>query len=186
MTKSLIASLVIIVALLLSAVGYFIFQNQKVLKELANQKQGQKDQVASASAQTQVTSSSPLPSPSPIMTSKQLKENIQAAVNSKNFAAISTYVTIPKVNFSLMSSECCQPQTPDEAAAQMEYIKDGVPMDFNQENPTIKNLKAKNPELADAYIGVSQAKEQLAAFKFDSQNKISWIQLAITYKLYTN
>lgn len=185
MTKGLTATLAIIIVILLSLVGYFIFQNQKVLKELENQKQEQKAQPSASSAQ-QLPTPSPSQSPSPQASQKQVKENIQAAINSKNFAAISTYTTTPKVNVSLMSSECCQPQTPDEAVKQIEYIKDGVPMDFNQENPTIKNLKAKNPELADAFIGISQNKEQLAAFKFDDRNKISWIQLAITWKLYSN
>ena len=183
MPKSIVALITTFVILLLIGLGYFIFQNQQILNRLSKQ-----DASSSPSLPTQVSpaiSPSANPSPSPTMSLAQVKENIEASINSKNFAAIATYVTTPKVNFSLMSSECCQPQTPDEAASQMTYIKDGVPMDFNQENPTIKNLKAKNSQLADAFIGVSKNKEQLAAFKFDSQNKIEWIQLAITWKLYS-
>lgn len=83
-----------------------------------------------------------------------------------------------------MSSECCEPQTPDEAVVQLSYINDGIPLDFNQQLETIKNLKNKNPQLADAFIGVSKTTEHLAAFYLDSQNRISAIQLSVSWKLY--
>ena len=186
MSKALTAVLISVITLLLASVGYFIFQNQKVLKQLSQQTSSPTSQVQPASASASTQSQKQGASPSPTMSQEQIKENVVASINSKNFAAIATYTTTPTVNISLMSSECCQPMTPGEAAVQMEYVKEGVPMDFNQQNPTIKNLKAKNQELADAFIGISQTKEHLAAFKFDNQNKISWIQLAITWKLYNN
>jgi len=90
----------------------------------------------------------------------------------------------PKIDFSLMSSECCEPMTPQEASDQLSYIDKGIPLDFNQEADLVKNLKEKNSQLADTFIGISKNGEQLAAFTIDSQNKISAIQLAVTYKLY--
>ena len=91
----------------------------------------------------------------------------------------------PKVDFSLMSTECCEPMTPDEAAGQMDYISVGEPFNFDQQNTVIQNLKTKNPQLAQSFIGLSSKGEQLAAFTLDADNKISAIQLSVSYKLYT-
>lgn len=57
-------------------------------------------------------------------------------------------------------------------------------MDFNQENETIKNLKAKNPRLAGAYVGISQSKEHLVALTINQQNKISQVEVSVSWKLY--
>ncbi len=83
-----------------------------------------------------------------------------------------------------MSSGCCEPKTPDEVVAQMDYIKDGIPMDFDQNNPKIVHIKAKKPEFANAFIGVSKSGEQVAIFVIDANNKISAIQLSLSYTFY--
>lgn len=94
------------------------------------------------------------------------------------------YMTTPTITFIIMSTECCQPQTPQEAITQLSYIEEGIPMDFNQENETIKNLKAKNSRLTDAYVGISQSKEHLIAFTIDQQNKISAVEVSVSWQLY--
>lgn len=185
MGKNLVIVLILIIFTLLGIVAYSVFQNQKLIKTLTNSSATPKTSYSSPSAESQSSASpSPKTTPTPTMTIAGLQENIEAAVNSKNYAAIASYVTKPKVNFSLMSSECCQPQTPDEAASQMNYITEGVPMDFNQESVVVKNLKAKNPQLANTFIGISKAQEHSAAFTIDSNNKISAIQLSVSWKLY--
>lgn len=173
MGKSWSLFLIPVVIILFAALGYFIFQNQKLINKLATQ-------TSSPSPSTPSVS----PQPSPQKTAAEVQENIEAAVNSRNLAALATYMTKPKVNFSLMSSECCEPMTPDEAVAQMSYIDEGVPMDFDQNNPTIKNLKTKNSQLAGSFIGISIGKEHLAAFSLNSENRISAIQLSVSWKLY--
>lgn len=170
---------IILIFVLVGGLGYFIFQNQKLIKSLSSPSPSTKET-------TSPSVKSPLPSaaPSPTMTLDQLKENIEAAINSKNFAALATYVTTPKVNFSIMSTECCQPMTPNEAAEQMNYIKDDTPLDFDQNSQIVKNIKIKKPEYANAYIGVSKTGEQTAIFTINANNKISAIQLSASYKFY--
>ena len=177
--------LTLLVILLLAAIGYFIFQNQKLISHLTRQQNAASTSFpiqTPSPIPTQITS--PSASPSKVFSKSQVQENIEAAINSKNLAALASYMTMPKVDFSLMSSECCQPMTPDEAVIQMNYIDQGIPLDFNQGSDIIKNLKTKNPQLANSYIGVSNNKEHLAAFTINNQNRISAIQLAITWKLY--
>lgn len=165
---------------LVAALGYFILQNQKLISNLSQDKQ-------LTSPGTNVTESSPStlpsPSPSPTLTKQQLESNIQDAINSKNFAALETYMTTPKVNFIIMSTECCQPQTPEEAISQLNYIESGIPLNFDQNNSTIKNLKSKNERLKNAYLGISNQKEHLVAFTTDS-GKISAVEVSISWKLY--
>ena len=63
MAKNIIIILTIVSVLLLAAIAYFIFQNQKVLKELASQKQQeQKAQTSTASSQVQLPSPTLTPS----------------------------------------------------------------------------------------------------------------------------
>lgn len=84
----------------------------------------------------------------------------------------------------LQATECCGPKTPQEAVDQMTYIDEGVPFNFDQNNETIKNLKAKNQELEGRFIGISQAKEHLVAFGLDNENKIADIRLSVSWKLF--
>lgn len=88
------------------------------------------------------------------------------------------------VNLILQATECCGPRTPDEAVNQMSYINEGIPFDFNQESETTKSLKAKNPELAEKYIGISTGTEHLIAFGINNQNKISDIRISVSWKLF--
>lgn len=181
MKKLLIALAIIAAVVLLAAVGYLIFQNQKLIAKLSLASPSPSPQVTdqktpSASAQT--------PSPSPKLTPAEVWENIEAAVNTKNTQALASYMTNP-VNVLLQATECCGEQTPDEAVSQASYVEPGVPFNFDQENPTIKNLKTKNPELAGTFTGISQNMEHLIAFTLNNQNKISQVRFAVSWKLFT-
>ena len=178
MNKILTPILLVLIVILIASLGYFIFQNQKLTGQL------QQPQVSPSTISTPASSPTPKSSPSPTTTKLELQENIKDAINSGNFAALEGYMNVPTVNFIIMSSECCGPQTPQETIAGLAYIKDGVPMDFNQQNENIKNLKTKNSRLASAYIGISTSTEHLVAFTIDPQNKISGIEVAVTWKLY--
>lgn len=166
--------------MLTAGLGYFIFQNQKLLKNF------------SSSPTPQLTTSSPTatpnpasPSPSPLLDLDSVKENIEAAINSQNTAALETYMNSP-VEVILQATECCGSKTPQEAVSQLSYIKGGIPFDFNQQNPTIKNLKPKNPELSSAFIGISEKTEHLIAFDFATNNKISSVRMSVSWKLFNN
>src|SRR3990167_9463229 len=113
----------------------------------------------------------------------ELQENIKASVNSSNTQAMATYMTNP-VQVILQATECCGEQTPDEAVTQASYVEPGVPFNFDQQNETIKNLKTKNPELANTFVGISQNLEHLIAFTTNNQNKISQIRFSVSWKLF--
>lgn len=170
--------------ILIVGAGYLIFQNQQLIGKLAKSQVTPSPSLSSVPSQS---SQSPQPSSSslPKLTIKEVQQNIIAAVNSKNYAALATFMKTPKVNFLLMSTECCESKTPDEAAEQMEYIAGSEPFDFSQQNPIIVNLKDKNSQLAGTFMGISKNGEQLVAFTIDASNKISAIQLSISYKLYS-
>lgn len=179
MNKYIAGVFIILTISLVGILGYFIFQNQKLIKTLSSP-----TPTPEAATESPKLSPSPSPSASPTLSKSQLQDNIKDAINSKNFAALEGYMTTPTVNFIIMSSECCQPQTPQEAIDQLAYIDDGIPMDFNQESDTVKNLKAKNSRLSSAYVGISQTKEHLIALTLNAQNKISAVEVSVSWKLY--
>lgn len=185
MNKTVLTLLGSIIAILLLVSGYFIYQNQKLAGKLLSP-----SPVATTVTQTigQVQNS-PQPPPSPSASSKrtlkEVQQNIEAAVNSKNYQALVGYIQTPRVNFIIMSSSCCEPQTPDEAATQLAYVKDGTPFDFNQNTTLVKNLKSNNVRLTNAYIGISQTNEQLVGFTLDTDNQIMQIEVSVSHKLYT-
>ncbi|OGE09297.1 hypothetical protein A3A60_04190 [Candidatus Curtissbacteria bacterium RIFCSPLOWO2_01_FULL_42_26] len=182
MNRAVPILLAIIVVILLTGGGYLIFQNQKLTKQFVKQEPGPSSiPSAQTSPSPSIVSS---PSQSTKHTLKDIQENIKAAINSKNYQALAGYMKTPKVNFIIMSSSCCDPQAPDEAASQLDYIKNGVPFDFNQNSTLVNSLKAKNERLKDAYIGLSQTNEQLIGFTLDSSNQITQIEVSVSYKLY--
>lgn len=182
MNKAIPVLLAIIVVILIAGGGYLIFQNQKLAKQLAKEGPGSSSISLPQTSPTPSMTASPAQSTKPTL--KEVQETIQASINSKNYQALIGFMQTPKVNFIIMSSSCCEPKAPDEAATQLDYVKDGTPFDFNQNTTLVKNLKVKNDRLTNAYIGLSQSKEQLVAFTLDSNNQITQIEVSISYKLY--
>lgn len=179
--KTLVWGIALLLLILIAISGFLALQNQKLLNQLAKQSPSPTPQTTQQSPSI-LESLSPLPSPK--TTLKDLQENIEAAINSKNLDALSTYMTNP-VMVILQATECCGPQTPDEAVTQMAYIESGISFDFNQTLDLVKNLKSKNPELAGKFIGISKGGEQLIAFGLNDQNRIIDIRMSISYKLFS-
>lgn len=180
MKKVLVWILIVIVVLLVAALVYFIFQNQRLIGKLSSSP-SPISQVAASPIDSPTIS--PKISPSPQITKEQLQENIKASVNSGNFAALASYMTDP-VEVILQATECCGPLSPKEAESQMDYINNGKPFNFDQNSLTISNLKAKNAELAGKFIGISQNTEHLIAFGINNQNQITDIRMSVSWKLY--
>lgn len=172
--------LIPVVIILFAALGYFIFQNQKLISQLSSQTSNPTPSTPSVSSQP---SPSPTPSPSPQKTATEVQENIEAGVNSRDFAALRTYMTNP-VQVILQATECCGPRTPDEAVDQMSEIEKGVPFNFDQNYGTIKSLKAGNPELVGKFIGISDSTKQLIAFGLNNQNRIVDIRISVSWKIF--
>lgn len=112
--------------------------------------------------------------------SETMKENIKAALDSKNTAAFATYFSNP-VKFVLAASEKGGNETPDEAAVSMEYANTATgPWDFNLPAPTLADYDAgfyTDYFDANTYAGRA-ASGHVAAFDFDCNGKINQAFLA--------
>lgn len=175
MSKYALPLLTITIIILLAILGYFIYQNQKLLRSLPTQS-------SPIPTATPTSAAIPTATPTPTFSLAQLQENIKDSINSQNYAALTTFMTNP-VQVFLRATECCGPQTPPEAESQMSYISAGTPFDFDQNNPTIASLKDKNSELTGHFIGISKNGQHLVAFKITG-SKIEAIWMSISWKLF--
>lgn len=180
MNKLLVTLISITVIALLAALGYFIFQNQQLIGQLSKNPVS----VSPAPSPTPTPSASIQPSPSGQITALLTQNAIKTNIAAKNYQGLIPYMTDP-VEIILQATECCGPQTAQEAVDQMSYIEDGVPFDFDQNTDSVKNLKAKNAELADKYIGISKSQEHLVAFGIDNSGRIADIRISVSWKLFS-
>lgn len=183
------AVLILFVTALLATAAYLIFQNQKLVNQLAKQTPSpislaSPDVEASPSPEPSQIPTSPSPSPTIQVTLALTQNAIKTNVNAKNYQGLVPYMTTPKVFVVLEATECCGDQTPQEAVSQMSYIDAGLPFDFNQNSETVQNLKSKNPSLEKSYLGISTVNEQLIALSLDNENHISNILMSASWKLY--
>ncbi len=183
--KDWIKWLLIILALLLllGAAAYFWWQWQECLKNeeaLKKDKQQLQSQIDTLSKTEDKTTEEPkavcVESPTTFY-----KENIKAALDTKNTAVFATYTTNP-VKFVLAASEKGGNETPDEAAQSIEYTHSATgPWDFTLPAATIAHYDAgfyTDYFDANTYVGRA-ASGMVAAFDFDcSTGKISQIFIA--------
>jgi hypothetical protein len=182
--KEWIKWLLIILALLLllGAAAYFWWQwqecrkNEESLKKDKQQLQSQIDTLSKADSTTAETPAAACTdSPTAFY-----KENIKAALDTKNTAVFATYTSNPvKVVFA--ASEKGGNETPDQAAQSMEYTHSATgPWDFNLPAATIAHYDAgfyTNYFDANTYVGQA-ASGMVAAFDFDCSGKINQIFIA--------
>jgi len=114
---------------------------------------------------------------------ENLKQQIMAVLDTKNFAAIQGYMA-ETVFVRLEASGCCGPLDPFAAANQLSYLDTATGWDFNPSNPIIQNLAIASPDYYGAgwFVGVAD-NEFICSFKFNSNNKIEAYNLGATYKL---
>jgi hypothetical protein len=121
---------------------------------------------------------------SPKKSRAKVKENLEAAINVKDYAAIESYMA-DAVNVIIQSSECCGPRTKKQAIDELTYIKDAhAPWNFDDANPTAAALRANSPNYGDAssIIGIA-SNEYVIAFILNSENEVKGMTMAVTYKL---
>lgn len=149
-------------------------QDKRNLQELVDglkDKQAASVQPAEEEAQPQACNDTP---------SAAMKDNIKAALDSKNTAAFSTYTTDP-VKYVLAASEYGGDVSPDEAATSLEYTHGATgPWDFNLPAATVDGYDAGfYTDYFDdnTYVGRA-ASGMVAAFDFDCNGKIKQIFVA--------
>lgn len=138
-----------------------------------------------------VSAASPSPTPAmaqkeePKVSANQVIASITDGVTSKNYAAIASYMLDP-VGVVLYASECCEPQTPDKAAKQLEYLSSGTPpWNFADNNPIAAQLRAKSDYFKNATVIGTASNGMTVGFTLNADNKISAIVLVADYKLIT-
>lgn len=109
--------------------------------------------------------------------SEVVKENIKAALDSKNTAVFATYASNP-VKFVLAASEKGGNESPDQAATDMEYTHSATgPWNFSLPASTLSTYDASfYTDYFDhnAYVGKS-ASGMVVSFDFDCDGKINQI-----------
>lgn len=110
-------------------------------------------------------------------------ENIQAAVESKNYAALESYMT-GSVSVILYATECCGVLSKQKATEQMSYLNQGTPpWDFSGTSSIAQKLIDADPaNFSGRMIGI--ASNGLAvSFNLNNANKIDKIFISANYKL---
>ncbi|MBI4091841.1 MAG: hypothetical protein HY427_01400 [Candidatus Levybacteria bacterium] len=134
-------------------------------------------------------SETPSPTFEPTTTSKstasksQMAENIQAAVQSKNYAALEGYMA-NDVSVILYATECCGILSPQKATEQMAYLNNGTPpWDFSPSNPIAQKLiNTDASNFSGRIIGIA-SNGMVVSFNLNNENKIDKIFISADYKL---
>ncbi len=173
--------LILIILLLLGAVGYLWWQlqqcrdSEKQLKKDKQQLQAQVEKLSgkTTAQKTEAQACNDTPTAS-------MKENIKAALDTKNTAVFSSYTSNP-VKFVIAASEKGGDETPDQAALDMEYTHTATgPWDFSLPQATINSYDAgfyTDYFDSNTYVGKA-ASGMVAAFDFDCNGKIKQIFVA--------
>jgi galactitol-specific phosphotransferase system IIB component len=182
---------IVIIALLLLAVGWLAWQlwicldhdgkvnteNQQLKAQVGQLKKQLSDTQSSASANTPAQ---PAACTTGIAASQSLKDNIEAAITSKNTAALQGYMA-SSVNVVIAASEKGGSESATAATKDVEYTYSGTaPWDFTLTAVTLNAYRAgfyKQYFPENAYVGRA-ANNQVVSFGFDCNGKINMIFMA--------
>lgn len=125
----------------------------------------------------------PSPTPSATPSQSQTRDNIIAAIESQNTAALDGLMATT-VQVRLEATECCGPLTPADAIAQLDYLNPAVNWDFDPSNPTIQALNTQVPTYygPDHIVGVA-ANGYTIGIELDADGLISAISMSVHYDL---
>lgn len=184
--KAAIWTLVVLLVLALGAIGWLVWQWMTLSQQIAdlkNQNQLLQSQIATLTETTPPTDETS-EACDPVVAA-DLKANIDAAVNSGNYAALEGYMT-PSVNVILAASEGVGPQTPAETVASMAYLDGGAtPWTFEPDAATIAIWEAGfyNDYFDDnTYVGRA-ANGMVVVFDFDECGKINEVFMVANEEL---
>ena len=117
--------------------------------------------------------------------SEEVLEDIQAAIESKNYAALEDYMA-EEVTVIKAATECCGAITPTEAVSEVEYLDTATaPWDFAPSEETLAEYA--DGDYADyfpegALVGTSK-NNFVVAITFDSDDKVDSIFMIVDAKL---
>ncbi len=105
----------------------------------------------------------------------------EKALEQNNKELISDYLA-NQVNLIIYATECCGIIEKSMALNNLDYLKQIDSIDFDQKQAVIKSLKNEKTELKDYTWGLSN-NDSLVGYKFNEQNVVTDLYLAIDYKL---
>ena len=187
----LVVVLILIILLLLGAAGYLWWQWQESKKSEARAKtqteqlQDQVSKLKKDAAPSNAATGSNNQQACNDTPSADLKENIKAALDSKNTAAFEGYFSNP-VKFVIAASEKGGDETPAQAAVDMDYANTATgPWNFTLPQATLDDYDAGDyTQYFDANTYVGRATTgQVAAFDFDCNGKIKQVFLSASEDL---
>lgn len=173
-----------LVVLLLAGAGYLWWQLQAAKdaeQQLNKDKQQLQEQVDKLKKSAATTTDEATEQACSYKPTTAMKDNIKAALDTKNTAAFSTYTTNP-VKYVLAASEFGGDQTPDGAAQSLEYTHSATgPWDFSLPAATIAGYDAGfyTDYFGDNTLVGKAASGMVVAFDFNCDgSKISKIFVA--------
>lgn len=123
------------------------------------------------------------PTPEPV-NGDALRDNVIAAITSKNYAALESYMTDP-VQVRIEASGCCGPLTPTETVTQLDYLNQATaPWVFDSTDPAVSSLATGFAEYygGGAIVGVS-ASDHAVSIQVNDQNQIFGVSMVVDYHL---
>lgn len=193
----LVPVLIALVLLLAASSGYFGWQSTKNSKdkkaaqselESINKKLADSQkQLTDAKKQLDDTKKTSSSTPAKVTISAALKENIAAAISSKNTAALEGYMA-SSVSVVIAGTEKGGAESAAQAVADLAYLNNATsPWDFNLSAATLTSFKNGfygNYFGDNTYAGQS-ANKYVVSFEVNSSGKISIIFMAVSSDLLT-
>lgn len=181
MSKLAVPAALIAIIIAVGVVAYTLGTNQE--KEAARTGPTPTNIEQQTTAPTATTTIEPTSGPRVSPNRNVVIENIQASVESKNYAALEGYMTA-NVSVLLYASECCGILSAQKATEQMSYLNSATPpWDFSLNSAISQKLIAADPaNFAGRIIGIS-SDGMVVSFNLNNENKIDKIFLSADYKL---
>lgn len=188
---------VVIIILLAASAGLFVWQIKKGSSEktrLGNEKKELQKKIDDLKKQlddkTRELDVTKKPSDTSVTSSKNstlqsLKDNIEAALNTKNTAALEGYMA-SSVNVVIAASEKGGPRTPAEAVSDLSYLNNATtPWNFNLPAATLAVFKKGfyGQYFGDSTVVGQSTNKYVASFRIDTNSKISVIFMAVSADL---
>lgn len=192
-SKNILLFALVIILLLATAVGAYMYRDHKAKSELS-QKQTTIDQlnkkitdlesqVAAAKSSSSTTSTTTTTTSSP---SAATLDNIKAAITSGNTAALEGYMA-SNVDVVVAASEKSGARTPTQAITDLAYLNGSSGWNFALDTATLNSYKSgfyKDYFKANSLVGKASDKK-VVVFNFNDQGKINAIFMAASDELLT-
>ncbi|MGE0229840.1 MAG: hypothetical protein AB7I38_07745 [Dehalococcoidia bacterium] len=100
------------------------------------------------------------------------------ALNTRDYATIAARMA-PVVSFTIESTGCCVPGTPDSVVGNLSWLNQGTPpWSFDQSHPRVVSIKSRYASTHGGSMMAFSTNGIIAAFWFDEAGRIEAIRAA--------